>query len=244
MATDIAHALTAHGAILFDRAQVPQADAAWLQPAYWTDAHEESARGGRGAVWFVRGGFGAGVLRHYRRGGLVARVNGDRYLWSAEDATRSFREFRLLAELRTRGLPVPVPLLAGYVRSGFLYRADLLTALIPQARTLAQRLGEEFPSTEVWRGIGTTLARFHAHGACHADLNAHNVMLGERDDVWVIDFDRGRLRPPSRDWQQGNLARLQRSLRKLGAERNTGWSAAWAALDEAYRARLDAAAHP
>lgn len=50
----------------------------------------------------------------------------------------------------------------------------------------------------------------------HADLNAWNILLDAHADVWLIDFDRGRLRPPAVSWQQANLARLRRSLEKLG----------------------------
>jgi 3-deoxy-D-manno-octulosonic acid kinase len=38
--------------------------------------------------------------------------------------------------------------------------------------------------------------------------------------VWLIDFDRGELRTPAREWQLANLARLRRSLLKLGAARD------------------------
>ena len=37
------------------------------------------------------------VLRHYRRGGFIARISQDRYWWSGEDRVRSFAEWRLLA---------------------------------------------------------------------------------------------------------------------------------------------------
>lgn len=234
----IARARTEHGAILFDPVHAAQADAGWLRPAHWDQAQEASARGGRGSVWLVRGAFGDGILRHYRRGGLVARVSADRYLWTGEEETRSFREFRLLAELHRRGLPVPRPLVAGYARDQLSYRADLLTALIPRARTLAQRLQSDFPDSATWRAVGAMLARFHAQGAFHADLNAHNVMLDEAGTAWLIDFDRGQLRAPGRDWQQDNLERLRRSLRKLGAGAEPGWPSAWAALQEAWRAGL------
>lgn len=225
---------TAHGAILGDGRRLAQADAALLQPMHWPGAVEATGQGGRGAVWFVRGAFGDGVLRHYRRGGLVGRVNRDRYLWQGEDATRSFREFRLLAELRDRGLPVPTPLMAGYSRYGVFYRADLLTALIPAAQTLAQRLHADFPAAAIWHRVGETLARFHAQGAYHADLNAHNVMLDANAQVWLIDFDRGELRATAQDWQRDNLQRLLRSLRKLGAEALPGWREAWAQLELGY----------
>ncbi len=231
---DTARRATAHGAILFDRRRFAQADAVSLDPQAWNDARPGNDSGGRGAVWYVRGEFGEGVLRHYRRGGLVGRVNRDRYLWSGEENTRSFREFRLLHELARRGLPVPAALAAGYVRDGLFYRADLLTALVPDARTLAQRSADDFPGAALWHRIGATLARFHAEGAFHADLNAHNVLIDAGGAVWLIDFDRGELRAPAADWSRANLQRLERSLAKLGATRNANWPEAWSALERGY----------
>jgi 3-deoxy-D-manno-octulosonic acid kinase len=60
------------------------------------------------------------------------------------------------------------------------------------------------------------VARFHRAGVWHADLNAHNVLV-TADGLYLIDFDRGRMRIPSPAWQQANLQRLRRSLLKLGA---------------------------
>jgi 3-deoxy-D-manno-octulosonic acid kinase len=233
-AVDAVRQATAHGAILFDACRLAQAGDDLLRPARWAAAHSTEARGGRGAVRFVQGEFGAGVLRHYRRGGLVGRVNRDRYLWRGEEQTRSFREFRLLATLRERGYPVPAPIAAGYDRYGAFYRADLLTALIPAAHTLAERLRDAPPAALPWDRIGATLARFHRGGVFHADLNAHNVMLDADGEVWLIDFDRGELRPPQGDWPRDNLARLLRSLRKLGAARHPEFAGAWAALQRGY----------
>jgi tRNA A-37 threonylcarbamoyl transferase component Bud32 len=48
---------------------------------------------------------------------------------------------------------------------------------------------------------------------CHADLNAHNVLLSE-EAVYLIDFDRCELRRPGL-WCDMNLVRLRRSLEKL-----------------------------
>jgi len=49
----------------------------------------------------------------------------------------------------------------------------------------------------------------------HADLNAHNILLAD-DAVYVLDFDRGRVRARGA-WEQAVLARLQRSLVKVTA---------------------------
>lgn len=224
----------ARGALLFDRRRIALADRLLLDPKHWAErGRMESARGGRGAVCFVRGEFGEAVIRHYRRGGLVGRVIRDLYLWTGEDANRAFREFRLLAELRALGLPVPAPLAAGYARAGLLYRADLMTLAIPDSRTLAQALAAGQGEAFDWRGLGGLLARFHAAGAFHADLNAHNVMRDGAGALWLIDFDRGELRAPALAWQRANLQRLVRSLRKLGLQ-GEALAVLWSALGAGY----------
>jgi hypothetical protein len=44
------------------------------------------------------------VLRHYRRGGAVARrLLADRYVWAGEERVRAFAEWRLLARLHASG---------------------------------------------------------------------------------------------------------------------------------------------
>ncbi|MCX7555762.1 3-deoxy-D-manno-octulosonic acid kinase [Xanthomonadaceae bacterium JHOS43] len=221
---DVQRAAFAQGAILFDRHSLPQATPRMLDPTFWAGSNALEGRGGRGSAWLVHGRFGDAVLRHYRRGGLVGRWVDDRYLFLGEASVRCVREFQLLARLYERGLPVPRPLLAGWQRSGLSYRADLMTLRVPDSRTLAEC--RDVAAADIpWHRIGATLARFHREGAFHADLNAHNVLLDARDVVWLIDFDRGDLRVPARDWQQGNLRRLRRSLDKLGGVRDEDWSA-------------------
>jgi 3-deoxy-D-manno-octulosonic acid kinase len=207
----------AAGAILFDAAVSPQVGREWFEPAYWRgqDAlHLQS--GGRGGVAMIATPVGECVLRHYRRGGLVASVMGDRYLWTGADQTRPFAEFRLLGEIARLGLPGPVAVAAAYRRHGPFYSADLVTRRIPDARTLADYLAEGRLDEDLAEEVGALVACFHRAGIWHADLNAHNVMIAP-DRLYLIDFDRGRMREPATDWQQGNLQRLRRSLIKLGA---------------------------
>ena len=213
---------TPDGAILFDAGAAAQAafDADFFDAARWQGRNgSDAVRGGRGGARFIDAPFGRSVLRHYRRGGMVARVMGDRYLWTGAERTRGFAEFRLLAALRERGLPVPEPIAARYQRNGAHYRADLITRRIESVATLAELLAQGRIDALIMSRVGAAIAKFHTNGAYHADLNAHNVLV-DADTVWLIDFDRGELRAPSRDWQQSNLARLQRSLRKLGAARD------------------------
>ncbi|GGA71588.1 3-deoxy-D-manno-octulosonic acid kinase [Arenimonas soli] len=224
------------GAIVFDAARWPQATADALEPSTWNPAASPVAAGGRGAAWFVEGAFGRGVLRRYRRGGLAARASRDSYLWLGESRVRSFAEFHLLAALRAQGLPVPAPLLAGYWRRGLGYRAAIVVERIESATALAGYLDD--PAAAAWASAGRSIARLHAAGVDHADLNAHNVLLDAGGKAWLIDFDRGRLRRPAAGWREANLARLSRSLAKLSGPGRDAWRDGFTRLRQAYAETL------
>jgi 3-deoxy-D-manno-octulosonic acid kinase len=223
------------GAILYDPSRIDQPMAADFDPDALARAGRvrSATAGGRGSAWFVAGrGGGEWVLRHYRRGGLVARFVRDAYAWPGEQAVRSFRELRLLEELERLGLPAPAPVAARYLRRGLVYRADLITVAIPGVVPLSARLGPDLPR-EAWCAVGACIRRFHDAGVFHADLNAHNVLLDAAGRVWIVDFDRGELRPGTdARWRQANLARLERSLTKISAGRYRPEH--WAALLDGY----------
>jgi 3-deoxy-D-manno-octulosonic acid kinase len=200
------------GSIVFDATRLRQATGALFDPhAYGDAAREVSGRGGRGAAWFVDGEFGAGVLRHYRRGGWAARASRDGYLWQGESRVRSLREFALLRRLRAFGLPVPAPIAAMYLRRGWHYRAAILVERIAGARSLVEAVNA---GDAPWSAVGEVIAQAHRHHAHHADLNANNVLLDRVAAPWLIDWDRGRVEAAGGAWQQRVLARLQRSLAK------------------------------
>ncbi len=225
------------GAMLYDASRAGNADGVWFDPEWWSRRGEvrDSAEG-RGSAAFIEADSRRLVLRHYRRGGWMARLTPDRYLWQGEAMTRSFIEWHLLYVMQRAGLPVPMPIAAGYRRVGrYAYTADLLTEQIPGTLSLAVRLrAGPLPLTD-WIAIGRCVRRFHADGICHADLNAHNVLLDEDGAVWLVDFDRGALRQPG-FWCDGNLVRLRRSLEKI-AERlppERFGEADWASLLDGY----------
>ena len=227
----------AGGAMLYDSSRAGNAGPGWLDPQWWAQRGEvQVVREGRGSSFLIQADERSLVLRHYRRGGVMAQFSADRYWWQGAERTRSFREWHLLYHLHRAALPVPLPVAAAYRRQGRSYSADLLVQRIPDVRSLAAAIRAEPLPLERWVAIGRWIRHLHERGVCHADLNAHNILLGESvDGVWFIDFDRGTLRAPGW-WSDANLARLHRSLDKissvLDAQRFT--TADWQALLDSY----------
>ncbi len=229
---------TESGAILYDTSVINQITPANFSPSGWAHAEPVSGRlrsGGRGNTAFVGNIPRQFVLRHFMRGGLIGKVVADRYLFTGEDATRSFREWRLLAKLASNGLRVPRPAAARYEREGLFYRADILTVRIPDVTPLSAYIAEVSVDGDFWNRVGAAIAGFHLQGVVHADMNAYNLQVDGDGDIWMLDFDRGRLAPPG-SWQQRTLARLHRSLdkvKRLDPEVSFA-SADWDALIEGY----------
>ena len=172
------------------------------------------------------------VLRHYYRGGLVRHISRSHYIFSGMHRTRAVREFDLLLHLHDLSLPAPRPYACRVKRKGLLYQASLITYRLT-GRTLAQRLladgclaRDSDSNTRLWHKIGNVIARFHSAGVYHADLNAHNIMIDDDDQIALLDFDRGVLKaltrnPAGRGWCLQNMLRLQRSLGKLASLSST-----------------------
>ena len=206
------------GAILFDPELVDAPGPQLFDRAYWRNQGALTERaGGRGSIHFIDDGRRHWALRRYLRGGVPAFLTRKHYLWSGEERTRSFRELRLLDALKRRGLPVPAPVAAFYRRGPVTYAAQLLTERIVGARPLAELLSVGAMDDARWAAIGRCLRRFHDAGVQHADLNAQNILLDAEGEVWVLDFDRGRERPPG-PWRERALLRLARSLAKLAGD--------------------------
>lgn len=201
--------------MLYDAGFIDHPEPAIFNPTHWrAQSRATAAGGGRGSTWFINPDRREWVLRRYRRGGAMRWLN-DRYLRAAAENTRPFREWRYLASMRARRLPVPRPVAALVEPSGLWYRAALITERIAPAVPLAAWLQKGEAGAAPWAAVGATLARFHALGASHPDLNAHNILVGPDPAIHLIDFDRGGWRDPGGAWARRNLDRLKRSLLKL-----------------------------
>ena len=216
-----AYALERAGAVraAIRRDLVPRIGPWLLAPALELPRAAERVGSGRGGAWRVElpGGLRV-VVRLYRRGGLVARVVRDTYLGPRP---RPLHELAVTVEARRRGVVAP-EVLGARVEGGLVYRGALVTAEVPNARTLITALRAAAGARErcaLAARAGRAVARLHDAGVYHADLNLTNLLVGPNgaDDVVVVDFDRARVRGGSLGARarRRNLARLARSLAKL-----------------------------
>lgn len=161
---------------------------------------------------FGRGGVvraGELVLRPYRRGGLLRKVNPRLYA-----TTRRFeRELAIHRALWEAGFPTVEPVGFAHRRSGAGQEGVFITKFAP---------GEPWPRSwdlapRTLAGIARALNALDAWGLHAPDLNATNLFVDRDGEVLCLDWDRagftakaGRLLPAYR-------ARLTASLRRLQA---------------------------
>jgi len=197
----------------------------WLEQA---NAVVGMASAGRGNTQFLSLDGEELVLRHYKRGGYASKLSANQYLWTGLESARPFHELSILVHLVELQLPVPKPYAAEVVRTGASYSGSLLTYRIPGI-TLAEAFVNDKMTPDLWHRVGSTIRLFHDEGICHADLNAHNIMVRpelspvSQRSVALLDFDRASLKDANQtDWQHKILHRLQRSLLKIADKNQSG----------------------
>jgi 3-deoxy-D-manno-octulosonic-acid transferase len=204
----------------FDPHFYPNFDMTYFQAEFWQQQGLVIGQSkGRNTVWFIRQQNGQeAVLRHYYRGGLVGKLNKDKFWPEPAAQSRAMAEFSLLWQMRLWGLPVPRPCAALYQKHGFSYSADILIERIPSTTDLAHLLQQRPLTAAEWQQLGAVIASFHQHQVYHSDLNCHNILLDNQGQFWLIDFDKCAIRTAAdyadQSWKTQNLQRLLRSLNK------------------------------
>lgn len=176
-------------------------------------------QGGRNAAWFIEHNGQKAVLRHYRRGGVIAKLVQQYYFWLGEKRTRSWAEFTVLLHLRNRSVPVPIPLAALWERVFLSYRAAIIVERIPEAVPIAHQL-----ENTCAEAVAFVVKKMHDAGVWHADLNVFNVLIDAQQQIHLIDFDKAKILSVVNSKQrQSNLLRLRRSLIKVRGEVGLQW---------------------
>lgn len=160
------------------------------------------------------------AVRRYRRGGMAAPVLGDRYLRTS--ATRPIRELWATVEARARGVPAPAVVAGAVYPFGPFYRSDLVTELIPDARTLEARIFGSRGASDaapLLRKAGRLVGTLERALVLHVDLHAANILLLPEPieaSARAVDLDKAIVFPlGSREFGEAMRKRLERSLRKL-----------------------------
>jgi 3-deoxy-D-manno-octulosonic acid kinase len=194
-------------------------------PLYqWAATHPERREyQGRGPVYSapLPDGGPRVVVRHARRGGLLAPLLRDVYL----PPTPAVSELLISAILVRGGVPTPPVLaFATYAVAGILRRLDVMTVEV-EGSDLATALAQAASPGErqaLHAPVARLLGAMLNAGAWHQDLNARNILLTTREQGQVlglvVDVDRVRFAPPGDPHvRDANLARLRRSMEKFRA---------------------------
>ena len=134
-------------------------------------------------------GIGAVAIKFYTRGGLIRHLIKRRYLKWGE--TRAQREYDLLRLVRNLSINAPEPIAYAY-RGHLLYRAWLVTRQIPQPKSLAQ-LANLDPDRciVVMKSAVEQIIKLVQNQIAHIDLHPGNVVVGKKNRVFLVDFDKG-----------------------------------------------------
>ena len=184
--------------------------------SYWqTQADTKILDGGRGGSFLIYLQEQPFVLHQYLRGGMLARVLYDQYVWTGTSQTRPFLEMQVVNHALDNGLPVPQMVAYQVKKSGLFYRAVSISRYIENRGSLAARItGEPLP-LEQWFQLGVLIKKMHACSIDHADLNANNILVSDVSNFYLIDFDKATIKINGDDWKRSNLNRLKRSLLKI-----------------------------
>ena len=184
------------------------------------------------------------AVRHYRRGGAVARYLDDRYVAAGD--SRPIRELSASVEARKRGVPTPAVVAGATYSAGMFYRADLATELIPDAESLRDLLfgnsDSQIDAEKALHVAGKVVRRLEDTRVLHLDVNAGNVLLRvhlAETEAHVIDLDRCNIVTPAAPGPHHFMReRLERSLRGLADRHAVELSdGCWRALRDGFGER-------
>ena len=184
--------------------------------SHWQTKKDSVAlTGGRGASEKIEIEKQFYVLRHYLRGGFIARFSRDYYLWTGLSQSRPFQENKVIQLALQKSLPVPEVVAFCVEKSGLFYRASIISRFIDNEGTLASFLFDSELSNSLWIKLGELIRRLHQAGISHADLNANNILIDKNGKFYLIDFDKAKIISTLAKTGENNIQRLLRSLKKI-----------------------------
>ncbi len=189
----------------------------------WAASHSDRREyAGRGPVFSapLEGGMRV-VVRHCRRGGLIAPLLRDLYI----PPTPAPRELVISHLLMRSGVPTPPVVGFATYRAGALFRRVDVVTMELVGRDLADMLASANDAAqrrELVLPVARLIAKLSNAGAWHQDLNIKNILLARSGDgesgelsAFVLDVDRVKFVPAGDPHLHAvALARLRRSMQK------------------------------
>lgn len=228
--------------IFFNQDLMKTCSYSFFEPKFWQQKNAILGKSyGRGTTTFFKYNNLDCILRNYKRGGLIAKFITNKYFYLGFKNTRVWKEYELLEYMYKLGLPVPKPIAGRVIKSGLLYQADIILETINNTVNLKEYLSENRLLKNDLVNIGKTIAMFHNNCIFHSDLNISNIMLDSDKKVWLVDFDKCKIKRKNKLWQLNNIRRLKRSFDKsLRVLENFYWlDSDWEILIKSYYDNLD-----
>lgn len=154
-------------------------------------ASEIFVAGGRGSSFLYTTASGEKlVYRHYMRGGFVGRFIKDLFFLWAKDSHRAYNEMLLLDYMQKKSLPVPKALISRERKCFCFIKQDLIQEQIENTQNLCQILCKRSLSYSNYQDIIKTIMRLYKANVVHTDLNIKNILIDDKDMIYIIDFDK------------------------------------------------------
>jgi RIO-like serine/threonine protein kinase len=160
-------------------------------------------------------GVGNVVVKSYRRGGWIRIFWRRHYLRLGK--YRCQHEYEMYREADRHGVCVPEPVAFAY-SGNRVYRAWLVTREIPGAKPLAG-IAVEQPDriAGLMDSVVSQIRQLIEQRIRHDDLHPGNILVGNGDRIYVIDFDKAAYYHGSKEkLARIYLERWQRAVRKHG----------------------------
>lgn len=153
---------------------------------------ENRQLGGRTSVSrFQLEGIGAVIIKHYRRGGILANLINQYYL--RINKTRSQIEFEQMAHVREVGVKVPKPVAYAY-RGTLIYKAWLVSQEIMHSQTMAEfSLNAPDRIANAMEALDQQVRILVDNQIMHADFHPGNILIDNREQIYIIDFDKSTI---------------------------------------------------
>ena len=175
-----------------------------------------STLGGRTSITVARlEGMGSVVIKYYRRGGAIRYLIKQRYLKYGK--TRCQIEYELLQKVRSLGINAPEPIAFAY-QGRLFYQCWLVTREIEDHQTLVQisRSNEE-QARMLMKAVIKQVSILIKNKILHIDLHPGNVIVGNQNQVYLLDFDKASIFPGGKNALRSRyLRRWNRAIQKHG----------------------------